>query len=88
MNMRFESRTMMWFSVGMVLIIANLIIIGVGVRTSIKNRGKYVVHAANRTYYCNEFQVSGTTIYFRDTDKKNVCINGNYTLIYETEDKN
>ncbi len=85
--MNFGSRTMMWFSVGVMLIIANLIIIGVGISTSIKNKGKYVVYAANRTYYCNEFQVSGTTIYFRDSNKKNVCINGNYTLIYETEDK-
>jgi len=85
--MNFGSRTMMWFSVGVMLIIANLIIIGVGINTSIKDKGKYVVYAANRTYYCNEFQVSGTTIYFRDSRKKNVCINGNYTLIYETEDK-
>lgn len=85
--MNFGSRTMMWFSVGVMLIIANLIIIGVGINTSIKTKGKYVVYAANRTYYCNEFQVSGTTIYFRDSNKKNVCINGNYTLIYETEDK-
>ena len=86
--MRFESRTMMWFSVGIMLIIANLIIIGVGINTSIKNKGKYVIYAANRTYYCSQFHVSGNTIYFKDSNKKNVCINRNYTLIYETEDKN
>lgn len=50
-------------------------------------KAKYVIYAADKVYYCNEFQVSGTTIYFRDSRKKNVCINGNYTLIYETEDK-
>jgi hypothetical protein len=50
-------------------------------------KSKYVIYAADKVYYCNEFQVSGTTIYFRDSRKKNVCINGYYTLIYETEDK-
>jgi hypothetical protein len=48
---------------------------------------KYVIYAADRVYRCNEFQVSGNTIYFKDIHKKNVCINGNYTLIYETEGK-
>lgn len=48
---------------------------------------KYVIYAADKVYRCNEFQVSGTTIYFKDSRNKNVCINGNYTLIYETEDK-
>lgn len=51
------------------------------------DKSKYTIYAADKVYHCNEFQVSGTTIYFRDTNKKNVCINGNYTLIYETEDK-
>lgn len=48
---------------------------------------KYTVYAADKVYYCNEFNVSGNTIYFKDSHKKNVCINGNYTLIYETEEK-
>jgi hypothetical protein len=48
---------------------------------------KYIIYAADKVYRCNEFQVSGNTIYFKDIHKKNVCINGNYTLIYETEDK-
>jgi hypothetical protein len=48
---------------------------------------KYVIYAADKVYYCNEFTVTGNTIYFRDSRKKNVCIHGNYTLIYETEDK-
>jgi hypothetical protein len=48
---------------------------------------KYVVYAADKVYRCNEFRVSGNTIYFKDSRKKNICINGNYTLIYETEDK-
>ena len=47
---------------------------------------KYTIYAADKVYYCNEFNVSGNTIYFKDNRKKNVCINGNYTLIYETED--
>ena len=51
------------------------------------DKSKYTIYAADKVYHCNEFVVSGTTIYFRDTNKKNVCINGNYTLIYETEDK-
>lgn len=44
---------------------------------------KYTIYAADRIYHCNQFNVSGRTIYFRDTNKKNVCINGDYTLIYE-----
>lgn len=48
---------------------------------------KYTIYAANKIYYCNEFQVTGNTIYFRDTEKRNVCINGNYTLIYEREEE-
>jgi hypothetical protein len=50
-------------------------------------KSKYTIYAADKVYHCNEFQVSGNTIYFRDSRKKNVCINGNYTLIYETEYK-
>ncbi len=49
---------------------------------------KYTIYAADHVYHTNEFNVSGNTIYFRDVNKKNVCINGNYTLIYETEEKN
>lgn len=49
---------------------------------------KYTIYAADKLYYCNEFNVSGNTIYFKDLRKKNVCINGNYTLIYETEEDN
>lgn len=48
---------------------------------------KYTIYAADKVYHCNQFDVSGNTIYFKDVNKKNVCINGNYTLIYETEDK-
>lgn len=48
---------------------------------------KYTIYAADKVYHCNEFVISGTTIYFKDSRKKNVCINGEYTLIYETEDK-
>lgn len=44
---------------------------------------KYTIYAADRVYHCNQFNVTGRTIYFRDTNKKNVCINGDYTLIYE-----
>ena len=44
---------------------------------------KYTVYAADRIYHCNQFNVSGRTIYFTDTNKKNICINGDYTLIYE-----
>ena len=44
---------------------------------------KYTIYAADRVYHCNQFNVAGRTIYFRDTNKKNVCINGDYTLIYE-----
>lgn len=51
------------------------------------DNSKYTIYAADKVYHCNEFQVSGNTIYFKDIRKKNVCINGNYTLIYETEDK-
>lgn len=51
-------------------------------------QSKYTIYAADKVYHCNEFNVSGNTIYFKDSRKKNVCINGNYTLIYETEDKN
>ena len=48
---------------------------------------KYTIYAADKVYHCNQFDVTGNTIYFKDVNKKNVCINGNYTLIYETEDK-
>lgn len=44
---------------------------------------KYTIYAADRVYKCNQFNVSGRTIYFKDVNKKNVCINGDYTLIYE-----
>lgn len=46
---------------------------------------KYIIYAADRRYEANEFNVSGKTIYFKDArSKHNVCINGEYTLIYET----
>lgn len=46
---------------------------------------KYIIYAAERRYETNEFNVSGNTIYFKDArSKHNVCINGQYTLIYET----
>lgn len=51
-------------------------------------KSKYTIYAAEHIYHTNEFNISGNTIYFRDVNKKNVCINGNYTLIYETEEKN
>jgi hypothetical protein len=44
---------------------------------------KYTIYAADRVYHCNQFNVAGRTIYFQDTNKKNICINGDYTLIYE-----
>ena len=47
--------------------------------------GKYTIYAANKTYHADNFQTFGRTIYFRDKHKKNVCITGEYTLIYETE---
>ena len=47
---------------------------------------KYTIYAADKVYHCNQFNVTGNTIYFKDVAKKNVCINGNYTLIYETKD--
>lgn len=50
-----------------------------------QTNGKYVISAANRTYYTNQFTVTGNTIYFQDVDKKNVCITGQYTLIYEKD---
>lgn len=45
--------------------------------------GKYHVYAAGKHYQCNHFQVSGKTIYFADTHGNNVCIVGDYTLVYE-----
>lgn len=47
--------------------------------------GKYTIYAANKTYHTDNFQTAGQTIYFRDVHKKNVCITGQYTLIYEKE---
>lgn len=48
---------------------------------------KYTIYAADKTYHANEFTVTGNTIYFRDcVNNKNVCINGQYTLIYERGD--
>ena len=47
---------------------------------------KYTIYAAEKTYHCNQFVVTGRTIYFKDVNGKNVCINGEYTLIYETKD--
>lgn len=49
-------------------------------------RGKYVIKAGERTYYCNKFTVTGNTIYFTDVNKSNVCISGQYTLIYEKKE--
>lgn len=46
---------------------------------------KFIIYAADRRYETNQFNVSGKTIYFSDArTKHNVCINGEYTLIYET----
>ncbi len=45
---------------------------------------KYIIYAADKKYHANEFTVTGRTIYFKDClSNKNVCINGEYTLIYE-----
>lgn len=46
---------------------------------------KYIIHAANKTYYADNFQTFGRTIYFKDVHDKNVCVTGEYTLIYEKE---
>ena len=49
--------------------------------------GKYHIYTANKHYTCNHFQISGSTIYFTDVNGNNVCISGDFTLIYETENK-
>lgn len=46
---------------------------------------KYIIYAADRRFEANQFNVCGRTIYFKDVrTNNNVCINGEYTLIYET----
>jgi len=50
-------------------------------------RAKYTVYAAGRHYSCNQFQITGNTIYFTDTEHHNVCISGQFTLIYETQNE-
>jgi len=72
------------FVIGLIIVVSFIRLIAIFVPNP---QTKYTIYAADKVYHCNEFQVSGNTIYFRDTRKKNVCINGNYTLIYETEDK-
>lgn len=64
------------FSVILTILVANF-----------QSKAKYTIYAADHIYHTNQFNVSGNTIYFRDIDKTNVCINGNYTLIYETQEK-
>jgi cbb3-type cytochrome oxidase cytochrome c subunit len=72
------------FVIGLIIVVSFIRLIALFVPNP---QTKYTIYAADKVYHCNEFQVSGNTIYFKDTRKKNVCINGNYTLIYETEDK-
>lgn len=72
------------FVIGLLIVVSFIRLIALFVPNP---QTKYTIYAADKVYHCNEFQVSGNTIYFKDTRKKNVCINGNYTLIYETEDK-
>jgi len=50
-------------------------------------KSKYIVYAHENKYYCNKFTVTGNTIYFTDVYGKNVIINGQYTLIFEEDEK-
>ena len=50
-----------------------------------RDKAKYQIYAVGRYWDTNHFQVSGNTVYFTSTDGKNVCIVGDYTLIYERE---
>lgn len=65
-----------------VLIVAGFTVL---IYEATSDEAKYIIYAGNRTYYADNFQTFGRTIYFRDIHKKNVCITGEYTLIYETE---
>lgn len=70
------------FVMGVIIVITFVRVVSIFIPNT---DSKYVIYAADKVYRCNEFQVSGNTIYFKDIHKKNVCINGNYTLIYETD---
>ncbi len=78
-----EKRLMLLFSSAVLLVITFVTVIVFMIFSD--PSGKYTIYAADRVYYCNQFQVAGRTIYFKDTDDKNVCINGDYTLIYEND---
>lgn len=56
-----------------------------GLQQCDKPKGKYTVYAAGRRYNCNQFTISGKTIYFDDLDNNRVFINGEFTLIYERD---
>lgn len=59
--------------------------LAIGILIGPADRGKYRIYAAGQAWSTNHFQVSGNTVYFTSTDDKNVCIVGDYTLIYERE---
>ncbi len=77
----------MYAGVVLILLVPILMVLGVVFIGSdiTRDSGKYIIYAAQRTYRTNNFQTYGRTIYFKDVNNKNVCITGDYTLIYEKD---
>ena len=56
-----------------------------GLQKCDRPKAKYTVYTADRKYGCNNFTISGGTLYFDDIDGRRVFINGSYSLVYEKE---
>lgn len=78
MNFEKEFRDLVILFLAAIVFVIVVVFVGVAHKP-----GKYKIQAGDSVYYCNDFTVSGNSIYFKDSDHHNIVISGQYTLIYD-----